>query len=245
MMIRSLFFLLAVLPFGLSLPCAARAASPEIVFLAPTNHTMPLSQFQGGQLSGGLIKDLGEAIAERAGRKARFLSVPGKRVAYMLTAGQADGVCYVLNYWIDGDFHWTRPFIPNGAIVAARAEAPVIRALGELADEPVGTVLGYRYPRAEEALGNRFLRNDAPDMAHNLRKLAVGRVRYAITEELSLAWHLRNDKVAKLRNDLVFERFDAQCAFSRKSRVPAAEIDRAIDALIKDGSVTRILARYR
>lgn len=233
---------LACAPFAVA---AAPAAGPDIVFIAPANHTMPLAHFEEGRLAGGLLKDIGEAIAQRTGRHARFVTVPSKRVPIALTNGDGDGVCYVVRYWIDGDFDWTQPFIPNAAVVAARPEAPPIRDLADLADQPVGTVLGYRHPALDAALGRRFMRTDAPDMEHNLRKLAIGRVRYAVTDDLSLAWHGRNDKEAKLRADLVFETFTAQCAFSRKSHVPFAEVERAIDSLVKDGSIAAMLARYR
>ena len=33
------------------------AVAADIVFIAATNHTMPLSQFEEGRLTGGILKD--------------------------------------------------------------------------------------------------------------------------------------------------------------------------------------------
>lgn len=233
----------AWLALMLSLPAAA--APRELVFIAPTNHTMPLAQFQDGKLVAGIVKDLGEAIARRVGRTARFVETPSKRVSQALAQGRADGICYVLPNWIEGELDWSRAILPNSAVVAAHPAAPVIHALSELAGKPVGTVIGYRYAPLEAVLGAGFMRDDAPSMEHNLRKLAAGRRQYAIVEMASLEYLRRTDKSLHLRVDLEFISFKARCAFSRRAQVPFAELDRAIGALADDGSVEDILARYR
>ncbi len=230
---------------ALTLAAPLHAAPPELVFLAPTNHTMPIAAFNKDALSDGILKDVGEAIAQRMGRSARFISAPSKRVGSMLTQGQADGICYLLRDWIEGDFHWTAPMIPNGAILVARADAPVVRKLSELRNVPLGTVLGYRYLEIDEALGATFRRDDAPSMIHNIRKLNAGRTQYAVLEQASLVYQQRLDPTLKFRTDLVVRGFKAGCAFSLKSKVPFPEVERAVNALIHDGGMDAIMARYR
>jgi len=53
--------------------CAAPIAwaGGEVVFVASENNTMPLAAFEDGQISNGIVKDLGQAIARRLGRTAR------------------------------------------------------------------------------------------------------------------------------------------------------------------------------
>lgn len=224
---------------------AAKASGNELLMIAPLNQTMPLAQFQDDKLSGGIIKDLGEAIAQRLGRRAGFISVAGDQVAAALSKGKADGICYVRPFWIDGDFDWTRPLIPDAELVASLPSAPVIRSLLDLRDRPVGTVTGYRYPRVEQVLGLRFQRKDSPTMEENLQKMTQGGVRYTVLGQSTLAYQLKVNKNLKLRPDLVFASFSAQCAFSRRSNVAFSEVNNAINALIDDGSVEAILARYR
>lgn len=216
-----------------------------MVFIAATNNTMPLAQFEGRQLVGGILKDLGDAITQRLGRRATYVNIPSKRVWSVLMQGEADGVCYVMPSWAEGTFDWSRPLIPDGVVLAAHHRAPVVRSLAELANQPVGTVLGYHYPEVEAELGPRFIRDDAPTMEHNLKKLTAGRRQYGVVELTALEYRIRNDKAAKLRADVVFFRFKAHCAFSKRSQIPFARVERAINALHGDGTVDAILDRYR
>lgn len=229
-----------------ALPCNRLQAAPqEIVFIAPTNNTMPLVRLSNGRLTAGILKDLGEAIAQRLALKVRFDPIPSKRVWTVLREGAADGVCYVMPAWAEGDFNWSRPLIPDGAVIAAHANAPVVRGLTELAGVPIGTVLGYHYPFVEATLGKSFVRDDGPTMEHNLIKLSVGRREYAIAELISVQYKMRNNRSLPLRIDVVYENIKTHCAFSKRSAVPFADVDRAINALVADGTMDRILAPYR
>lgn len=227
------------------LSCAAAASPSELLMIAPMNQTMPLAQFHNDVLTGGIIKDLSEAIGARAGLHTRFVSVAGDQVSAVMRAGKADGICYVRPFWIDGEYDWSRPLIPDAELVAARAGAPVIRSLISLRDRPVGTVAGYRYPRVEQVLGPHFRRSDSATMEENLRKVAAGKPEYTILGQSTLAYQMRLNKSLTLRPDLVFASFSAQCAFTRNGRHSFKEIDKAIDSLAGDGSVAKILARYR
>jgi polar amino acid transport system substrate-binding protein len=229
----------------LLLCAAARAGQPEIVFLAPLSSAMPLAGFSDGQLAEGILKDVGEAIADKLGRHARFVGVPGKRVEFMLREGQADGVCNVLPSWISGDFAWTRPLIPNAGIVISRTDAPVVRSLNDLAGQRVGTVLGYKYPALGSVIGTLFVREDARTVQQVFLKMEAGRHRHAIGERLELDFELRSNPGLKLREDLVYENYKTACAFSRASKIPFAAIEAAVDALAASGAIDTILARYR
>lgn len=227
------------------LPCAAQAAAAELVMLAPLDTSMPIARFQNGVLAGGIVKDVGDMLAQRLGRRASYLSVDVNGVTPALTSGRADGMCYVLPSWIDGDYQWSTPLFPDAEMVAALGAAPHLRSLRDLRDKPVGTVAGYRYPRVEQVLGKQFLRVDAESIELNLRELGKGNSQYAIIGESVLAYLHRNDPVLRLRPELVFSTYKAGCAFSRQTRVPFQELNRTLDAMLKDGAIDQILARYR
>ncbi len=240
-MFKRIVCLLAMLsPFG-----AAFAASDELRMIAPLNQAMPLAEFKDDKITGGIIKDLGDAIARRLGRRPVFLSVASEQVGAVLSKGKADGICYVRPFWIDGEFDWSEPVIPDAEVVASHPEVPALRSLHDLRDRPVGTVVGYRYPRVEQVLGLRFRRLDSPTMEENLRGVMLGHARYTVIAQSTLAYQLKVNKSLKLRTDLKVASFSAQCAFSRRGNVPFSEVNHAINSLIGDGSVQRILARYR
>lgn len=219
---------------------------PPLRFVAAANNALPIAEFDANvHLVGGIVKELGELIAAGLGRPVAFVPMPSKRVSAALLAGEADAVCFVLPEWLQGDFRWTRGLIPEASLVAAHAEAPPLQRLEDLADQPVGTVLGYHYPRAEHVLGKGLKRADAPTMTANLRRLAAGRVRYALVEKTSLQFFQREQPNAPVRVAWVIDRFDARCAFSPRSGVPFVEVAQVLDRLVGDGSVERVLARYR
>lgn len=239
---RRASFLALIVPLCTSIRAVA---APELVMIAPLNQTMPLAQFRDNKLSGGIIKDLGDAIARRLGRGIAWVSVAGDQVSAVLDSGRADGLCYVRPFWIDGHFDWSRPVLPDAEVVASQQGAPPVRSLADLRDRPVGTVAGYRYPRVEQVLGLRFQRSESVTMEENLRKLMAGKVHHTVIGQATLAYHTRINKALKLRQDLVFASFKAQCAFSKKAGVPFEDVNQAINGLIEDGSVDKILARYR
>ena len=230
---------------ALIVPLAGGAAPADLVMIAPLNQTMPLAQFRNDKLSGGILKDLDEAIAQRLGRGVVHVSVAGEQVSEVLAAGKADGICYVRPFWIDGQYDWSRPLIPDAELVASVVGAAPVRSLVDLRDRPVGTVAGYRYPRVEQVLGLRFHRSESLTMEENLRKLMAGAVRHTVIAQSTLAYQMRINKALRLRRDLVFASFTAQCAFSKTAGVPFEEINQAINGLVDDGSVNQILARYR
>jgi polar amino acid transport system substrate-binding protein len=222
----------------------AQAAPPEMTFLAPTNHMMPFASFHNGELNGGFLKDIGEVLAHRMGYTARFITVPGKRVPLALTQGEADGVCFVLPHWIDGQYNWTRPFIPGAGVVVAHTSAPVLKSLQQLVGERVGTVLGYRYPELGP-LDNALHRDDAPSVQHSLAKLVAGRSRYAIVDLMTIEYYLKTNPATPLRMDLIYVKYKANCAFSLMSQVRFAEVERVLAGMVEDGTIEAILARYR
>jgi polar amino acid transport system substrate-binding protein len=223
---------------------ALAAPVPEMVWVAPLNQTMPLAKYKHDKLTGGILKDMGDVIARRMGRVPRYLSVPGDQVGGLLHRGKADGLCYVRPGWIDGEFNWSVPFMSDGEVVAALDSAPVVASLAALRDMPVGTVQSHRHPRIEQVLGERFRRVESDTMAENLRRVVNSEVQYVVTSQSALDY-LASTKGGKLRTDIVIASYTAQCAFSKASAVPFAKFESVLDGMLKDGTVDRILARYR
>ena len=240
---------LAVANSGAQTPSPATPASPALPVLriiAPTNNAMPVAGFAGDRLVDGITKDLGELLAQRLGRSVRFQGLPSRRVSAALAQGEGDAICYVLPLWLEGDFNWTRALIQDASLVASNeADAPALKGLAALAGVPLGTVLGYRYPRVEQTLGSAFIRSEATSMGGNLRKLVARRVGFALVEKTSLDYHLRLHPSDTIKPVWQIERFAAACAFSKRSSIPMAEVNKAVEAILSDGSVEHILARYR
>lgn len=225
---------------------SAWAAGAELVVLVDTATEMPMARFERYRLVDGIHRDVGLALARNLERQARFVSLPRKRIVRALEAGQADVLCSYVPEWLDGSFQWSQAFIPIVQVLVANRSAPRPRGVAELAGKPIGTVLGYAHPEMEELLGDGFVRADGPTSEANLRKLAAGRIQYAVTGKSFLDWRMkRGDPVLALHPPLVVKSYMGQCAVSPKGRVSVAEVDRAVAQMVRDGTVGMILARYR
>jgi ABC-type amino acid transport substrate-binding protein len=236
---------LAALLLACALPGQTHAAEPPLRFIAPLNHAMPFGGFEQGRFVAGIVKDISDAVAERVGRAVEYVAVPPRRVAQVLAAGEADGVCYVAPDWIDGRFHWSPTVMEHAGVVAAHPQAPAITGIADLAGQPLGTVHAYRYPQFERALGTRFVRDDAPSMMINLRKLTAHRTQYALTEQITLAYYNKLHPGDGLTAALQTARYRTHCAFTLAHELPLEQLDQAVREMVRDGSVARILSRYR
>ncbi len=229
------------------LPGPVAAASPlPLTMVVDTSAVMPEARIDGNRVLEGLHADLGEALSRRLGRSVRMQALPRKRIGQALEQGEADLVCDYQSAWLPGPFAWSRAFIPDQTVLVTAASAPAPAGLQAVAGQAVGTVLGYAYPEAEAVLGAGLRRDDAPDAVANLRKLALGRVAHALTGRRQLDYQRRvGGFTLPVHPPLVVAEVLGQCALSPRSPVTLAELNAAIQGLVSQGELARILARYR
>lgn len=222
------------------------ASAGDLVILVDTGTEMPMARFEKWHLVDGIHRDIGLALARHMNRTPKFMSLPRKRIVKALEEGQADVLCSYVPEWLDGTFHWSQPFMPIVEVLITDRSVERPHDISELAGKPIGTVLGYVHPELVAILGDGFVRSDAPNTEANLRKVAAGRVKYAVTGKSFLDWRLKQgDPLLTLHPPMVVKSYMGQCAVSVKGRATLADVDRAIGEMIKDGSVSAIVARYR
>ena len=173
---------------ALLLPLCAQGG--DLVILVDTATEMPMAHFERQRLVDGIHRDIGVALAGHMQRTPKFMSLPRKRIVRALEQGAADILCSYVPEWLDGSFEWTQPFIPIVEVLIAERSVGRPRQVGDVAGQPIGTVLGYAHPEMQALLGEGFVRADAPTTEANLRKLALGRVKYALVGKSFLDWHL-------------------------------------------------------
>ena len=227
-------------------PLAGAEPARPLVMLVETSALMPHARIEGDRVIEGLNLDIGQALARRLGRDLVARPTPRKRLAEALQRGEGDLLCDYQSDWLPGTFAWSRPFIPDQALLVTVATAPAPAGLTALAGQPVGTVRGYVYPEMADTLRAGFVRDDAPDAVVNLQKLELGRVRHALTGRRVLEYQQRTGhfKLA-LHAPLVVSEVLAQCALSPGSPVRLPALNAAIQGLVNDGELARLMARYR
>ena len=228
--------------------CPLAGAEPPrpLVMLVETSALMPQARIEDDRVVEGLHLDLGQSLGRRLGRDVVAKPVPRKRLAEALQRGEGDLLCDYQSGWLPGAFAWSRPFIPDQALLITAATAPPLAGLTALAGQPVGTVRGYVYPEMADSLRAGFLRDDAPDAVANLQKLERGRVRHALTGRRVLEYQQRIGGFRlPLHPPLVVSEVLAQCALSPSSPVGLAALNAAIQGLVADGELNRLFAKYR
>lgn len=96
----------------------------------------------------------------------------------------------------------------------------------------------------EELFGHTLERDDTPSVWHSIAKLAAGRSRYAIIDQMTIEFYLKTNPTSPLRVDYTFRKYMANCAFSTTSAVKFAEVEWVLARMADDGTIDRILARY-
>lgn len=226
--------------------CCAAAPAEPLVMLVDTGALMPHARIENGHLVEGIRADVGAALARRLGRELQLRTVSRKRLAGALARGEGDMVCGYLSDWLPGPFGWSRPFLPDEALLVTAASAAAPHALADVAGRPVGTVLGHLYPEMVESLHGGFVRDDAPNAVMNLHKLQAGRVQHALVGRRMLEYqqHIGRFRLA-LHPPLVVSKVMAQCALAPGSTVGLPALNDAIDHVVAEGELTRILDKYR
>lgn len=237
---------LGVLAAGLASFPGQTLADRPLVMLIETSALMPQARIEVDRVLEGLHLDLGLALGRRLGLEVVARPVPRKRLAEALQRGEGDLLCDYQRDWLPGAFAWSRPFLPDQALLISAASVAPLTNLLALSGQPVGTVRGYVYPEAASVLRAGFVRDDAPDAVVNLQKLELGRVRHALTGRRVLEYQQRMGRFSlALHPPLVVSEVLAQCALSPSSPVSLATLNTAIQALVADGELSRLLARYR
>jgi polar amino acid transport system substrate-binding protein len=218
----------------------------QIVVAVDSGTEMPMARFEGERMVGGVHHDIGAAIARQLGRTPVFLTLPRMRIGAALLSGEADLLCAYIPAWIDGPLGWSTPFLPVTELLISDVSVNAPHTLADLAGQKVGTILGYRHPEFDAALGARFRRIDAPNADTNLRLLAAGRITHAIIVKSALDYRLKlGEPKLHLHTPLVVKQYMTQCAVSPKGHVKLEEVDRAIAQMVKAGEVAAILGRYQ
>lgn len=232
------------LALWLVLPVLGNAG--DLTVLADSSSDMPYADVRGDSIYGGLHWDLGKALAQHMNRTAKFLLLPRKRTATALETGKADLMCFYQPEWLPGPFDWSQAFIPNQDLLVTTQLAKRPANILALDGQPIGTVLGFSYPELSDALGKRFIRDEAPNSTSNLAKLDVGRMHHAVVSRAFLEYKtLTGGFALPLHPYLVLSDHKTRCAVSRLGNVTVAQVNTAIEKMVADGTITRLFNRYR
>lgn len=244
---------LCALATALLFPAAMHAEQKDVItFSFWDQATPPFVFLENDELQSGIIKDIGDAIAKKLNREARYIRLPTARVDLHLINGDLDASCVTSPIWKDNpkDFHWS-PTLFDGAdrFLIRKGDDNKIDSFDDLKGKNVGVYNGYTYhPR----IMNMMERGDfhavkVANIEKGIKLLKLGRIDTIIDFGILLRYQLLskglNDELALAEAHA--DDFSLSCAFSKKSDVAPEEMNAAVSKLIENGELEAVLGKYR
>ncbi len=202
----------------------------------------------------GIDMDVVRAVAERAGCRVRFVLASLKRLHHELRAGDLDVLFAYFKEERTTYGNYTRPYrADTKALYVRRGLDGGVRDLqGVLeAGHSLGVVRGVFYGDAAMRLIDTpaFTAQVEPVVGNvqNMKKILAGRLDGILVNPPLVADFLRaNNATGRLERRSVIYETRLHMLFSKASVKPevVAAFDRAIEALQRDGTMDKIMAKY-
>lgn len=213
----------------------------------------PIALLENKRLVGGLIKDIGDALARELNTQAEYNVVPRGRVEHMIEQGKSHITCNTNPKWYAPAYstplEWTKEIYPQVERLVSLDTMPDIRTIDDLKGKKISTTYGYSYPPAISQLWYTQQATQKPELRMALMMNAVRRklTEIAIVSELEFAyWSKQHPSLATSfkTHPLVISTMPTVCAVSKNSAYSATQLNQAIDRLKINGELNAILKRY-
>lgn len=209
----------------------------------------PYAIVEREQLTGGIIFDVGQAVAGRLGTTATFIEVPRARYEAQLRGGKIDVTCMTNPQWLqDPDsLAWSPPLFEEADILVQQQGSSPWRSLNDLAHRRIGTIHAYRYPTLESLFATgKAQRDDGANLDGNMRRLVLGRLDGLVDADIPIRYWMRTNN---LRDHFVVAKFEVSrhnvhCAISPLTRNGVDAVRAVFNEITQDGSLRRIIGKY-
>ncbi|GEM_PF-1619371 len=225
---------------------------PGITFSYWTDATPPFAIVEGDVLSGGLIKDIGDAIANKLKLTPHYLDLPVARIELHLKEGYVDADCITNRKWKTSpdNYYWSQTlFKGSDRLLVRKGTDFSIDEFKDLEGKRLGVYNGYVYHAAimDMIADGKVQAVKVNSVEKGVLLLKLGRLDALIDFGVLLSFQM---KTADPESELVFapliaDEYELSCAYSKTSSVAKEDFDRALSELIKEGYITKILAKYR
>ena len=255
--VRASFFTLCLALTSATSTLAQTPAKGLLRVLVSESSAMPCAQFERSgnknTLQGGLEKDWADALARQMGRKPDFIPIPAKRLLALAARGGFDLQCFQSPDWYDPSSKAVYEWFPEALLtieerLVGLPTADAVQGPDDLKGKRVGVVLGYRYAALDALFATHaIVREEAPNEVSLLQKQLKGRADYSVVKSINLAYARKRDTAyaVLLESPWVVSRTKLYCLRVMASPISLAEMTKAHHALVAQGVLNQLLARYR
>ncbi|WP_410499411.1 substrate-binding periplasmic protein [Chitinibacter sp. S2-10] len=198
----------------------SEAQAAPLLIIANEGRQAPAIISNHGNLTGGMLLELGQALAQEAKQSVKYQLFPRKRLERMAGQGRFDYVCLLNPAWLPATMplRWGPAMLDESNVLLFRSGTHSPASIQEIYGETLSTVLGYRYSSLETLFQQGQLkRSDALTEEQLMRKVQAGREHYGIINRFSLRWFNRSlPAEQRLQEGLVINSASLHCAVPAK-----------------------------
>ncbi|WP_250655729.1 substrate-binding periplasmic protein [Alkalimarinus coralli] len=231
---------------------APSAWSEELIFTYWNEALEPFAIRSNNKLVGGMVKDIGDELAERANLKPKYIELPTKRVAIMVTSGEAHVSCLTNPKWEEkpDNYHWSSVLFEGTDNYLIRLEdVNTLNSVADFEGKRIGTYNGYVYNQEIMSLFAEGKAESVPvgSLATGMRLVEMGRLDTVIDFGAIIEYEIKKQG---LENKLAIATVDADvfglhCSYSLKMPYDAEMLDNHLLDMKKEGFFEQLQARYR
>lgn len=236
----------------LDLSASVALASEKLIYTYWMEALEPFAIRYNGQLTGGMVKDIGDELASRMELTPIYIELPTKRVALMVTEGDAHISCLTNPKWEEkpADYHWS-PVLFEGSdnFLVRKDQIDSIKSIADLEGKRIGTYNGYVY---SEQITQLFEDGKAEavrvgNLATAMRLVDMGRLDTVIDFGSIIEYEIKKQNmqsrltIASLNADT----FDFHCSYSLKSPYDAELLDAHLLKMKQEGFFKTLQQSYR
>lgn len=237
---------------GIFLISLTTEASPVVRFTLAESDGPPMVILDNNHLAGGLLKELGDAIAHELNAKAEYSVVSRGRVELLIEQKNLFIACNTNPKWYihSSETEWTEELYPQIERLVSKNTVSDIRSADDLKGKKIATIYGYSYPEIISHLWytNQAVRIQSLRLEAIMNRLLRNVSDVAIVSELEFSYWAEKNPISAASLKLhpyIVSKIPTMCAVSEGSDFSADDLNKAIDRLKANGKLNSILKRYR
>ncbi len=227
-------------------------SAQQLVFAYGPGNGAPFAIINGQRLTGGLFKDIGDALSAHSGLAVVYRQVPTKRASSLLISGEVNALCLTHPDWIEGheQLFWS-PVIAQDFdhLMTLKKESLHVQTFTDIQDLNVGAMTGYIYfPKLMDLFAQgKAKRRDFNNLDALYASLFAERLDAVVDSRISIYYRqkIQTDYRKLTISQLVVYQYNLYCAFNNSLLPVKKEVMRALKTMVNKGTFKKIIDSYR
>lgn len=203
------------------------------------------------QLTGGVLKEIMDALSVQSGIKMEYVLVPRRNQDMEMKTGNIDGMCLINSDEIvnSNEYLWSNSlYEEEDVLIVRKSDAQSLQNIDSLIGRKIGTLQAHSYPGLEPYFENKSIeRVENKKLINNMNQLRFGVIDAAIGTKLAVGYCLKKQKMENMLmvSKNIIDKQDLHCAFRKEKSLSLKKINSALAKLKEQGVIDKIIRKYR